>query len=831
MGYTQQDVKIAEMMAKCIFDPLLHVVVSYPWNKNPVIQKVPWNITDGVPHPDTPVPAKYLKRFPYLRYGPDKWQCEELEVIGREAKKRADGGGVLKMSVVSGHNIGKSTMSAWLVKWILDTRPHSVGTVTANTATQLRNKTWAEVGKWHHMSLTEDWFRYVASATTMSLIYDKDQKLGTYWKCSAQTCNPENSEAFAGQQSDATSFYIFDEACHDGRTQVMTGRGWKYFPDVTGQDRLLTPDGWQTPQHIHVSHRKGKMIEIKKRGVSVRVTPGHEMYGKLQHSGKWVKRRADALPWNFTVPRRVEWSAPDMKTVSDKYLAFLGWYYNGGCIIKNRLAIPNTRDEGITDILNALGYKFGKNGDQWIIYEPELAERLAPYGENRFEKRLPDWVFEMSQRQMRIFLEYFAGADGYRKKPGRQTLYTSSPKLADGLHALAVLAGYSSSQTKRPPKGNKNRTADEHVISLSAGGQRNTRINPDTVKHVDYDGYVYCATVPAGLLLTRREGTVIWSGNSKVADVFYEVREGGMMGGEPMCFDFGNGTRNTGRFFENCAGKYSSQYIVRSIDSREAYRTNKETIQQDVDFYGEDSDYIRTRIRGLFPQKGDLQFMSSEEVEQAMARTIAVNHKSDPLVLGVDVGRFGDDDSVIFPRIGYDCRSFEPRTFSKMDGEQLANEVVQYINEFALIGVKCQNVYVDEGGGYGGSVIDNLRRMGIRVTPVQPGETAVKKNRYALRIDEMWGGIRDNLKHLMLPSRQTRHGAKLYEQLTQREYYETLKGQDRLEPKPGFKARMGESPDLADALALTFADPVFTGMDTGGQAAYINLGGEEVRYG
>src|SRR2546422_8893604 len=84
--------------------------------------------------------------------GPDAWQRNLLRQIGKEVEANGFDGvkpvSPLRHAIASGHGIGKSTMAAWLVDWIMSTRPHSQGTVTANTFAQLETKTWAAVKRW-----------------------------------------------------------------------------------------------------------------------------------------------------------------------------------------------------------------------------------------------------------------------------------------------------------------------------------------------------------------------------------------------------------------------------------------------------------------------------------------------------------------------------------------------------------------------------------------------------------------------------------------------------------------------------------------------------------
>jgi hypothetical protein len=129
------DAELVDKVAEYVDDPLGFVYFAYPWKE---------------PGP--------LEEYD----GPDTWQRELLEDIGREVRRRGFDGlnAVLpiRQAVSSGHGIGKSTISAWLVNWIMSTRPNSQGTVTANTYPQLQSKTWPAILKWTRLCITSHWF-------------------------------------------------------------------------------------------------------------------------------------------------------------------------------------------------------------------------------------------------------------------------------------------------------------------------------------------------------------------------------------------------------------------------------------------------------------------------------------------------------------------------------------------------------------------------------------------------------------------------------------------------------------------------------------------------
>jgi hypothetical protein len=189
------ETQLAQDLAGFLDDPLGFVMYAYPWDTDPLIQSVklkePW-----------------ASRYKSV-YGPDEWACRYLDDLGALVRDRAFDGHTavepIRMAVASGHGVGKSAMAGWLVDWILSTRMHSQGTVTANTFSQLETRTWAQIVKWTKMCVTAHWFVIGAAK-----IHHRDAPES--WFCSAQTCREENSEAFAGQHAvNATSFYINDE--------------------------------------------------------------------------------------------------------------------------------------------------------------------------------------------------------------------------------------------------------------------------------------------------------------------------------------------------------------------------------------------------------------------------------------------------------------------------------------------------------------------------------------------------------------------------------------------------------------------------------------------
>lgn len=326
----------------------------------------------------------------------------------------------------------------------------------------------------------------------------------------------------------------------------------------------------------------------------------------------------------------------------------------------------------------------------------------------------------------------------------------------------------------------------------------------------------------AGLHNQGRRIVLIFDEGSGIADKVFEVAEGALTDEktEIIWLVFGNPTKNSGRFRE-LFGKLKHRWMTRQIDSRTVEGTNKEQFQQYIDDYGEDSDFARTRVKGEFPRAGTMQFIPGDIVEEAMKRPAAANLQ-DPLIMGVDVARFGDDATVICLRRGRDAQSVPWIKLRGADTMTVAARVMAMADQY-----RPDAIFVD-GGGVGGGVIDRLNMFKYPVIEVQFGSSADRSQetregavRYANKRAEMWGNMKDWLRGGMIPN-----DPDLSVGLIGVEYgFVIREGVDAilLEKKSDMKKRGLASPDMADALALTFAYPV---MPSDHSAAFKGTGGK-----
>lgn len=307
----------------------------------------------------------------------------------------------------------------------------------------------------------------------------------------------------------------------------------------------------------------------------------------------------------------------------------------------------------------------------------------------------------------------------------------------------------------------------------------------------------------AGLHNQAKRLVIVYDEASQIPEIIWETQAGALTDAntEILWLTRGNPTRNTGAFRE-CFGRNKHRWYNRQIDSRTISFTNKAQLQEWVDDYGEDSDFVRVRIRGVFPRAGSMQFIPGDIVNDAMERDPKC-WPDEPLIMGVDVARFGDDQSVLAFRRGRDACTIPWVKYRNIDTMALAAEIAKHADK-----EKVDAIFVDEGG-VGAGVVDRLRQMQRVVFPVQFGAKPSGTMMYDEPIKvknkrvEMWAAMRVWLKGGSIPD-----DTELEADLTGVEYGYDADNHIMLEKKEDMKKRGLSSPDCGDALALTFAEPV-----------------------
>lgn len=290
---------------------------------------------------------------------------------------------------------------------------------------------------------------------------------------------------------------------------------------------------------------------------------------------------------------------------------------------------------------------------------------------------------------------------------------------------------------------------------------------------------------------------------SGIADDVVEAILGTLSGVNNRVLMCGNPTQTSGIFFDSFH-KDRADWTVHTVNSAESQRTNKNNIKRLIHRYGENSDVVRVRVYGEFPKGEPNAWISLESVEQAVNREKPPIGDDYDIKLGVDVARFGDDETVIATRIGNVIRPLQ-----SWQGQDLMKTVDQIVRQCERLNDQYHRtvtVVIDDTG-VGGGVTDRLREvvqermLSVRVLPVNYAQKGNKE--YAGITSVMYGNFKEIwLDDIVLPQDDD-----LIAQLSIRRYAVDSAGRILLETKKNMKSRGFHSPDRADAVVMATYEP------------------------
>lgn len=303
---------------------------------------------------------------------------------------------------------------------------------------------------------------------------------------------------------------------------------------------------------------------------------------------------------------------------------------------------------------------------------------------------------------------------------------------------------------------------------------------------------------------------------SGVADNIMEAILGTLTGYENKLLLCGNPTKTSGVFYDS-HNTDRDMYKIHKVSSMDSPRTSEDNINMLLRKYGKDSDVARVRIFGDFP-KGEADSLISLEVTEQAAETKIDISTSYTLNVGVDVARFGDDKTLLAPRIGN--KVFQLQEYSKKDTMETTGNIIRTVEAFKKEHTQINRVIIKiDDDGLGAGVTDRLRelndekKLGYTIIPVKNGTKAKEEEHYHNKAAEMWDKMREILDDNMSKFLQGEPGVielpndpVLIKQLSNRKYTVTSDGKIKLEEKKEMKKRIGESPDRADAVIYSFED-------------------------
>ena len=368
---------------------------------------------------------------------------------------------------------------------------------------------------------------------------------------------------------EAMSLLPVHASCYDKETEVFTNHGWKYFKDVTDDDKILSlnPETLETEfldyvQKIEHKNDYGYMYHIHSNWSDTCVTPDHDCF-ILQRKSKDNVR--DYYP-EFRKPHELNSESYFLKEVENNnispeyvdvnglkfktrdYIFLMAWYLSDGSVLHNdetaksknypikiTQITEHTRkimEPEFKRIADYLGIKLYVGKEYFEFHSKELHDYLKPLG-YAHEKYIPKELFQFSKEDLKFFLDTYVLGDGTTSKPktknklginskSHKELVTSSVKLVDGLSYIILLAGFYpsvslSSKAGTVVKHHNGVYASNHdCYTIRINTTRKISVAACTIDKIEYDDLVYCLELPKyHTLWTRRNGRTCWNGNCR----------------------------------------------------------------------------------------------------------------------------------------------------------------------------------------------------------------------------------------------------------------------------------------------------------------------------
>ena len=296
---------------------------------------------------------------------------------------------------------------------------------------------------------------------------------------------------------------------------------------------------------------------------------------------------------------------------------------------------------------------------------------------------------------------------------------------------------------------------------------------------------------------------------SGVPDIVFEPVLGSMSTIDAKLLMCGNPTQLAGFFYESHTTK-RELYKTHTIDGSKCERVDKNYVKTIIEMFGKDSDVYRVRVAGEFPKANPDSFIGLDMI-RTEKKVIDVVESID---LGVDVARYGDDESVVATT--YNKSQVERlNVFKHNDTMKLTGQIVNIIK---MLNQKYPSIIIRvkiDCDGLGVGVYDRLKEVIVeknlkaKAIECHFGGKGGKVNydepiEYYNSTGIMWGTLRSKLKNneITIPNNE-----ELIKQITNRKYFINSDGTIKLERKEDMKKRNVHSPDRADAVVLSLYEP------------------------
>ena len=351
---------------------------------------------------------------------------------------------------------------------------------------------------------------------------------------------------FCMRENDVVKFQ-----CYSEDTEILTKEnGFVAIRDVKEGDEVLSMNPatremeWKKVSKTHKYRHKGKMYSYTGRfSMSFSVTENHKMLYRTCRRSKLKLREMKDCESVMLIPRTGRWEEGDIpdKTIffrkkgkgnnrsyefnTKAFLRFLGWYVSEGSTSVGRyqICLSQKKISEIPEVLDDLGVNWHFSRNNYSFNSRAIYEMLKPLGVSH-EKYIPVYFKNLRKEYLEILFDALMKGDGTVCREGKKYTYvTNSPRLRDDVFEIALKLGYTATVWTQEAKNvsfpNGKSYFCREVYHLTLNKRKDTEVRKGNVSVEDYDGYVYCVTVPPHhTVFTRRNGRGMFCGQSSEYD-------------------------------------------------------------------------------------------------------------------------------------------------------------------------------------------------------------------------------------------------------------------------------------------------------------------------
>lgn len=336
--------------------------------------------------------------------------------------------------------------------------------------------------------------------------------------------------------------------CFDKQTEILTSEGWKLFRNLDKNMKVasLVKDylTWVNPLEVYSYDYSGSMYHLATKSIDLKVTPEHRHLAQTRHSSwKFLKPFELKEKRSFRIKIGCKWKGIEpiftfgkepVLSNSFKYrdfqirdlkafMYFLGFWVAEGCTRANTVVRLTQREprkrRKILEILSNLSINPNLSGEEIYFSNKSLVGFLKEFGTGAENKHIPKIIRESPIPLLKEFLSgYFLG-DGW--KGNTWCASSTSKKLADDLMEIGIKCGFAPKISKKEGQVINFPEQKIYLGKQTYNLTFSTLLEPEIRKRTNpyeeweqYDGKVYCCSVPSGIILVRRNGKPYWSGNS-----------------------------------------------------------------------------------------------------------------------------------------------------------------------------------------------------------------------------------------------------------------------------------------------------------------------------